>query len=76
MKVDCPVCRITDDRKVTAMHVAMQVSLVGQQRWWVTGSLSEIAGILCGRVADVLHRRPVVERAAAVHESWFPGGTV
>ena len=32
LKSDCPVCRITSDRKITATSMVTQVSLVGRQR--------------------------------------------
>ena len=67
LKIDCPVFSITVDRKVTAMGVVMQMFLVGWQRGLWTGSLGERAGTLHRRVADVLHKRTVSERAATLH---------
>ena len=66
LKAECPFYSITGDRKVTAVCVVMQMSLFGQQRRTVAGSPGERAGTLGERVADILHRQNVVDRAATL----------
>ena len=68
LKTDYPFCSITGDRNVTSMYVAMQMSLVRQQRGRVAGSRGERDGTLHERVVGVLHWRTVVKRAATLHK--------
>ena len=64
LNVKCPFLRITGDREAAVMRVA-GTSL---KRFSMTGSLGEWAGILRGRVADVLGGRTVGRGAPNLHE--------
>ena len=78
LKVNCPVCKrtgnrwpgrkITDDRGTAITCEVTEKTLVGWERGWLTSSLGVRVSTRDGRVADVLHVRTEVARAAVLDE--------